>query len=652
MRSPQPTSIMEPTLTKAEKPTFSMKLLSRMAVMSAPLWLRNPTFPGRAMPEAKVALRPVSGFITPRQLGPMMRMRPCCASSRTCLSSSAPSGPVSLKPAEMMIAPPTPDSTHSWMISGTAGAGAAMTARSTRSGTSETLGYAFMPRTFWRRSLPRTSWAGSPVLRFFMAAPSSLAVSGQLPSAVAIPDEDTCALSGEILDYVPCAPVFVTSGVRWESEPDYGLRSFPNDVLEESPVRDAVKVAVLGADGDRGVSEFLDGALDAVHGDDVSYPGTVLDVAACGYVAGEEGEPLAEGEGGDETDRPEDDYGEQDKHVGLEPDLLGGEERRHCDHGREHDAPEDVRAAKPCALRLAGDELGEPPGAHHPGYEDDERHERAAREVDDLVHRVLERGEAEDAQRAGDAGEDDAPEEHEAEQARGPAFVAELQKRVRGPCPLEELVQAELLQESGYQALEEQCDDERCQEHDHGGHQPGHELGQHAEKAFYSSHSGPSSVALPPHWSQVEIIDQCVEVRSAQSAYERLGLPEESRGVGPSDGVADNHLWRLDLLAAQGREHDQHPGVGLGEAPEVWPVEDELLHLAGLLAFELARGVGSDLLEHLPAIHPSHRRHPPASRSLWRPSCSASARSIAARPPLTQPLAVPSGTCSTSAISA
>ena len=41
---------------------------------SAPLWLMKPTEPGRAMVVAKVAFRPVSGLITPRQLGPMTRM--------------------------------------------------------------------------------------------------------------------------------------------------------------------------------------------------------------------------------------------------------------------------------------------------------------------------------------------------------------------------------------------------------------------------------------------------------------------------------------------------------------------------------------------------------------------------------------------------
>ena len=106
----------------------------------APLWLRKPTLPGRAIAPAKVALRPVSGFITPRQFGPMIRMPPRRACSMIRRSSSTPSGPISLKPAEMMIAPWTPASTHSPMMPGTVGAGVTMTARSTGSGTAVMLG--------------------------------------------------------------------------------------------------------------------------------------------------------------------------------------------------------------------------------------------------------------------------------------------------------------------------------------------------------------------------------------------------------------------------------------------------------------------------------------------------------------------------------
>ena len=50
---------------------------------SAPLWLMNPTLPGRAIALANVALRPVSGLITPRQFGPITRMGPRRASATT-----------------------------------------------------------------------------------------------------------------------------------------------------------------------------------------------------------------------------------------------------------------------------------------------------------------------------------------------------------------------------------------------------------------------------------------------------------------------------------------------------------------------------------------------------------------------------------------
>jgi len=89
---------------------------------------------------AKVAFSPVMGFMTPRQLGPMMRMWPLRAILRICCSSAAPSGPVSLKPAEMMIAAWTPTATHSSMMPGTVGAGVTMTARSTGSGMAARLG--------------------------------------------------------------------------------------------------------------------------------------------------------------------------------------------------------------------------------------------------------------------------------------------------------------------------------------------------------------------------------------------------------------------------------------------------------------------------------------------------------------------------------
>ena len=124
--------------TKALKPTISLRLQSSTAVHSAPLWLMKPTEPGRAMVVAKVAFRPVSGLITPRQLGPITRMLAACASSSSWCSRAAPSGPISLKPAEMTMAPRTPFSPHSRMMPGMVGGGVTITARSTSSGMSET----------------------------------------------------------------------------------------------------------------------------------------------------------------------------------------------------------------------------------------------------------------------------------------------------------------------------------------------------------------------------------------------------------------------------------------------------------------------------------------------------------------------------------
>ena len=92
MRSPQPTSAMEPSDTMELKPTFSRSAQSRTAVTSAPVWLTNATRPRGAMAAANVAFNPVTGLITPRQLGPMSRMPYRRAASTAWRSSSAPSG--------------------------------------------------------------------------------------------------------------------------------------------------------------------------------------------------------------------------------------------------------------------------------------------------------------------------------------------------------------------------------------------------------------------------------------------------------------------------------------------------------------------------------------------------------------------------------
>ncbi len=139
MMSPQPTSSIEPRDTTELNPTPSRTLQSSTAVSSAPLWLTNPTDPGTAMPAANVAFRPLAVFMTPRQLGPTTRMSAARAIDSTWRSSSAPAGPISRKPAEMMMAPLTPLTAHSAMIPGTEVAGVTMTASSTGSSMAERL---------------------------------------------------------------------------------------------------------------------------------------------------------------------------------------------------------------------------------------------------------------------------------------------------------------------------------------------------------------------------------------------------------------------------------------------------------------------------------------------------------------------------------
>src|SRR5919112_4196856 len=168
------------------------------------------------------------------------------------------------------------------------------------------------------------------------------------------------------------------------------LSPLADDALEERAVGDSVEISVFGADGDRGVPELFDGALDAVHGDHIPYRGAVLDVASGCDVAGEEDEALAQGEGGDEAEGGEHDHGQEHDYVGLEAELVRGEQGGDDDYRHKHDAPEGVRAAQVRALCLTGRQLGEPPRAHHPCYQDRECHEDASREVDDLVHGALE----------------------------------------------------------------------------------------------------------------------------------------------------------------------------------------------------------------------------------------------------------------------
>ncbi len=104
---------------------------------SAPLWLRKPTLPGRAIARGEGGVQPADGIhhaqaVRPDQPDPRTR----CA--RAPAVPAPPPGRPSLNPAEITIAPRTPAFTHSPTTLGTVAAGVTITARSTASGSSPT----------------------------------------------------------------------------------------------------------------------------------------------------------------------------------------------------------------------------------------------------------------------------------------------------------------------------------------------------------------------------------------------------------------------------------------------------------------------------------------------------------------------------------
>jgi hypothetical protein len=85
---------------------------------------------------AKVAFKPTSVRIAPRQLGPRMRTPPRRAASTIFCCRARPASPVSAKPLDRTIAALMPALPASSRMPGTVRAGVATTARSTGAGKS------------------------------------------------------------------------------------------------------------------------------------------------------------------------------------------------------------------------------------------------------------------------------------------------------------------------------------------------------------------------------------------------------------------------------------------------------------------------------------------------------------------------------------
>jgi hypothetical protein len=113
----------------------------------APLCDSIATLPAGGQVGAKVASSRTAGSVlsTPMQLGPTMRMPEPRTSSHSRRSASRPAGPVSAKPAEMTTTARTSARAQSATTPATAGAGTAITARSTGSSMAPTVGWAGSP---------------------------------------------------------------------------------------------------------------------------------------------------------------------------------------------------------------------------------------------------------------------------------------------------------------------------------------------------------------------------------------------------------------------------------------------------------------------------------------------------------------------------
>ena len=141
-RSASSMSSLFPTETNWEKPILVPLAQSSRIVPIAPDCDVTATWPGIGKSSVNVAFRRLRVLITPRQLGPSTLMPYLEAISPTRRSSSAPSGPVSRNPADMMTATFTPFLPACSITPGTTVLGTATTAMSTGPGMERTSGYA------------------------------------------------------------------------------------------------------------------------------------------------------------------------------------------------------------------------------------------------------------------------------------------------------------------------------------------------------------------------------------------------------------------------------------------------------------------------------------------------------------------------------
>ncbi len=137
--SPRSTSAMSPSEMKCEKPVPRAFAQSRTAATIPPDWATNASLPAAGIRGAKLAFKPECGTMTPKQFGPMIRIRyRPAASSIACRSAWPAAPPPSPKPLLITTAARVPRCPNSSINPGTVSGVVAITARSGTIGSAPT----------------------------------------------------------------------------------------------------------------------------------------------------------------------------------------------------------------------------------------------------------------------------------------------------------------------------------------------------------------------------------------------------------------------------------------------------------------------------------------------------------------------------------
>ena len=159
------------------------------------------------MPGANVALSRRDGRIQPRQFGPSIRMGCPRSQALSSASRARPASPASRNPAEITTAPRTPLATQSFRAGRTAGAGTAITARSTGSSIARSDAVAGSPWTMSPREFTGQIRPSNPAARRLATTlPPTFVGSREAPTTATLRGSKKAARSPGTSDRHSSAP--------------------------------------------------------------------------------------------------------------------------------------------------------------------------------------------------------------------------------------------------------------------------------------------------------------------------------------------------------------------------------------------------------------------------------------------------------------